>query len=402
MTKKIIIYILTVICSAAFIFGCNALMQKDMSGVLQSQGITYARAEVTQIVSVKKEQQGYTEDKYTVTDIQFKAKLLSGSKKSTIVRAHQLIDPSLSSDLKEVEVGDKVIIGDTGGSEWECVLYNRTTILIVLGIIFAALLIIFGHFNGVSTILSLIFTILAIFSVFVPAVLAGKNVYVWALIVCIYIVVMTLLLVNGANKKSLAAAIGCFGGILSSGILIVSISGLLNLTGVVDEQSIFLTHLNTANPIDLKAIIYGAMIIGAIGAIMDVAVNIASSLSEISLRAEDNSKEAIFRSGITIGRDVMGTMTNTLILAYIGSSLSVVLLLFANFSDSLLYIFNTEMIVVDILQALIGSFGLILTIPLTSLVCSLLYTDSLPKRKRRRKKRRAAKRPVRRRTKQEA
>jgi uncharacterized membrane protein len=147
---------------------------------------------------------------------------------------------------------------------------------------------------------------------------------------------------------------------------------LLHLTGVVDENSRYLTNLPLDNPINLKAIIFAGIIIGAMGAVEDVATSIASSLWEIKEKAGKIKFDSLFRSGITIGRDIMGSMSNTLILAYIGSSLSVVLIL-SVFSGSLLALLNMEMIVVEILQALIGSLGILFSMPLTALVCSIIY-----------------------------
>jgi uncharacterized membrane protein len=183
---------------------------------------------------------------------------------------------------------------------------------------------------------------------------------------------MTPLLVIGYNKKSLAASLGCLGGLAVSGIIIVVMDRLLHLTGVVDENSRYLSNLPLDNPINLKAIIFAGIIIGAMGAVEDVATSIASSLWEIKDKAGNIKFEALFRSGITIGRDIMGSMSNTLILAYIGSSLSVVLIL-SVFSGSLLALLNMEMIVVEILQALIGSLGILFSMPLTALVCSIIY-----------------------------
>ena len=149
--------------------------------------------------------------------------------------------------------------------------------------------------------------------------------------------------------------------------------GVLKLTGYVDENSIYLKQLNMA--IDLKAIIFAGILIGAVGAIMDVSIDIASSLSEVSSKMEKPSFGEIVKSGFNIGKDIMGTMTNTLILAYIGSSLSIVLLLTSS-SHSLVYLFNLEMITVEILQAVVGSIGILTTIPLTSIIAAGLYTYS--------------------------
>ena len=146
----------------------------------------------------------------------------------------------------------------------------------------------------------------------------------------------------------------------------------LELTGVVDEQSVFLLYLNSHNPIDLQAIVFSSIIIGALGAALDVSVSIASALSEIDETTERRSFRELLHSGMNIGRDIMGTMANTLILAYIGGSLSLVLLLITS-STSLMDLMNREIIVVEILQILVGSIGLLCTIPLTSLLSAFVY-----------------------------
>jgi len=185
---------------------------------------------------------------------------------------------------------------------------------------------------------------------------------------------MSFLIIYGANKKSLSAGIGCLAGILVSGFLTLIMDRVLKLTGLVNEESLYVVRVNPTNPIDLKAIIFAAILIGAIGAIMDVSMSIAASLAELKDKLEYTPFSLIIKSGISIGRDIMGTMANTLILAYIGSSLSVVLLL-VSYNSSILELMNKEMIVVEILQSLVGSFGILVTIPITSMVCAYLFSE---------------------------
>ncbi|MCL2411774.1 MAG: YibE/F family protein, partial [Treponema sp.] len=226
--------------------------------------------------------------------------------------------------------------------------------------------------KGFNTLLSLGFTFAAIFAVFIPAILSGKNIYLMSILVCVYTIAMTLLIVIGFNKKSLASVAGCTGGVMAAGIIALVMDRVLMLTGIVDEHSRFLINLPGDIQLNLNAVIFAGIIIGAMGAIMDVAISISSSLWEIQDKAKIIKNKELFRSGLNIGRDIMGSMANTLILAYIGSSLSVVLLL-SVFSGSFLDLFNSEMIAVEILQALAGSFGILLAIPLTSFFCSLFY-----------------------------
>lgn len=314
-------------------------------------------------------------DKY----IHFTAKILKGEDKGKTVDAVQIIEGISPIDPTEVYQGRKVILTqnrDYPQAECDFILlqFIRTNTLVFLLIAFFVLLIIFGRMKGFNTIVSLILTVLSVFTVFIPSVLSGMNIYFWSIIVCVYITVMTLLIVQGANKKSFCAGVGCISGVCVAGILFWLADFSMKLSGNTTEDTVYLLYLETPKPIDLKAVIFAAIIIGAVGAIMDVAMSVSSALYEIKENSPDISLMKLFSSGLTIGRDMMGTMANTLVLAYMGSSLSVVLLLFA-YEQPLIETLNREMIVVDILQALVGSFGILFTIPLTSFISSALYTN---------------------------
>ena len=231
-----------------------------------------------------------------------------------------------------------------------------------------------GMIKGLNTILSLIFTCLAIFLVFIPSVLAGRSIYLWSIITCLFIILMTLLFINNLSKKTLCACLSCIVGVSLTALLTLLMSKIMSLTGILDEQSYYLQLMDTSKPFDLKAIIFAGIILGAVGAIMDVAVELSASLLEVYEKAknEDKNIKSLWNSGLNIGRDMMGTMSNTLVMAYIGNSISTTLLLLS-YSGSLIELLNREMIIVELLQILVGSFGLLLTIPFTSIICSLIY-----------------------------
>ena len=302
----------------------------------------------------------------------FEAVIRSGAKKGNIVTASQNLTGFSGITAKEVSSGDSVILINFNDGQWFFNGYLRTGRLLILGLLFALCLLIFGGKKGVNTILSLTLTCAAIFAVFIPAILSGKNIYVMSLLVCAYTISMTLIIVIGYNKKSLTAAIGCASGVAVTALISLIMDKVLFLSGIVDEHSRYIASLPVENQINLRAIIFAGIIIGAMGAIMDVAISISSSLWEVKEKAPDIGFRTLFRSGINIGRDMMGTMANTLILAYIGSSLSVVLVL-SVYSNSLTSLLNSEMIVVEILQALAGSFGILFALPLTAFFCSLIY-----------------------------
>jgi len=301
----------------------------------------------------------------------FDAKITSGQRKGQVVAAEQGFSPLLKDYSKNVEKGDSVILvyNELG---WYFAGYVRINQLVVLGIIFVFCLLFFGGAKGFNTILSLGFTCASIFMVFIPSILSGKNIYFMSLLICAYTTSIVPLIVMGYNKKSLAAIVGCAGGILIAGIITLIMDKALFLTGIVDEHSRYLVNLPGGINLNLKAIIFAGISIGAIGAIQDVSISLSSALWEIRENAKNIRFKELLKSGTNIGRDIMGTMANTLILAYIGSSLTIVILL-TIYSGSPLTLFNSEMFAVEILQALAGSLGILFAMPFTALFCSIIY-----------------------------
>lgn len=269
--------------------------------------------------------------------------------------------------------GDRVmLVFSSATGVWNFVDFVRIHNVAILGLVFIALLIIFGRFKGFNSVLSLGLTCLGIFVVFLPSVLSGRNIYVSSILICVYAIITTIFVINGVNKKSFAAAAGCLGGVLAAGLITLFMSRILELTGLTQSESRVLLNLPLEHPIDLNAIIFAGIIIGAVGAIMDIAVSISSALWELRQQMPDSSFKSLFKSGITIGKDILGSSINTLVLAYIGSSLTMVLFFISQF-NSVLRILNRELVLVELLQAIVGGIGIFLTMPLTALICAFLY-----------------------------
>ena len=240
--------------------------------------------------------------------------------------------------------------------------------------IFLLFILLLGRKKGFSTIVSLVFTILAIFAVFIPSILKGYNIYFSTIVISTFIIFMSLLIINGVNKKTACAIVGNIGGVAVAGIFAIIMNQLLNITGMVDEDYVFLMSAQLENPINLVALVWSGIVIGSLGAIMDVAMSIASAMYELAENMEKKTFSKMLRSGMNIGRDAIGTMTNTLILAYVGSSLATVLLLIV-YNKDVLYLFNMEMIVVEVLQSIVGSIGILFAVPTTSLFAAYIFTN---------------------------
>ncbi|WP_246543104.1 YibE/F family protein [Fusibacter paucivorans] len=380
MMSKNASYLLTLFLAMILLWFGNQYATKNLTAFEGQNDTEVEQARVTEILDHQTETVAISEtENYTNETIIFKAEILRGDNKGTVVTGYQNLNTFILMQLRPVDTGDKVILyhypDETVGAEWSLGEYQRTDALIYIAFVFAALLILFGRRQGINTLVSLSLTVLAIFFVFIPAILSGFNIYFWTIVICIFVTLTTLLIINGYHSKSYCAIIGCFSGVLVSAGLTLFLNSTLKLTGFIDEDSAYLMFVNPDNPIDLKGIIYAAILIGALGAIMDVAMSIASSLYELKQSSPNLSRSALFRSGLNIGKDIMGTMSNTLILAYIGSSLSFVLLM-VSYNPSVIDVLNREVIVTEILQALIGSLGILFTMPLTAFIAALLYSKN--------------------------
>ena len=370
--KGLGIYFGIIIFSILFLFVGNKIATHDIIEFKDDDQVV-AKAKISNIVEVSKENWG-------LATIIFEAQILSGIYKGRTVTATKLIDDASPMGSVDIKKGDKVLliyavtyIGSP--KEWHYLDHERLNNMILFGLLFVVLLLLFGRSKGFNALLALGFTTVAIFAVFVPSIFSGKNIYLSSIITCLFSIVITLFLLNGINKKSITAVIGCMGGVIIAGLVTLIMNNVLRLSGWTSSESMHLAYIPTETPIDLRAIIFSGIIIGAVGAIMDVAVSISAALWELKEKAKGLTFHSIFSSGINIGKDIMGSMTNTLVLAYIGSSLTIILLLIV-YASSFMELFNRELVIVEFLQALIGSLGILLTMPLTALVCAVLYSRS--------------------------
>ncbi len=371
-----IVYISTIIFSIAFILIGNYLSSPAHKMRDERMTMETYTAKVNKILDVEEEtiKMGNTSS-ITNKTTTFSATITNRNLKGLTVTAKQFDDGVFPIKQKEIKENDKIILHcklDGSDLNWMYGEHLRSNFLFLLLVIFFVLLILFGKSKAFNTIISLIFTTLALFIVLIPCILSGYNIYLVTLVVCFFIVSMSFLLINGLHKKTLVAITGTVFGFSVSSILIYLFIFLLKINGMLDENSYYLLQLNTANPLDLKALVFASVIIGSLGATMDVSMSIASPLYELYLKMKTRTKKSIIESGIEIGKDMLGTMSNTIILAYIGGSLSMLLLLIAN-TNSITALLNKEMIVVELLQTLIGIIGILLTIPLTSIVCAYSY-----------------------------
>ena len=370
---------MVMILSVLFLYVGNRIAVQDNSYFQSSRADTYYRAEVIAVgepQQIENTYDGWSES-YIEQDITIR--LREGALRGEEVTVHQQLQtPKEGYRAFPYEVGDQVFAGFNFDSQmnadWFIVDHLREMPMLFLVLAFFALLIGFGRFKGFNTVVSLVLTCAAVFFVMIPAIMSkgGTINLIWSTVHhqrCSTIV-MTLCIVIGVHPKSIAAAVGCTCGVGFAGLLTIAMQDALFITGLIDEDSSFVMYINADTVIDLRGVIFAAIVIGALGATMDVAMSIASSLDEILYHKPDIRDWELMRSGLNIGRDIMGTMANTLVLAYVGSSLHMILLLLA-YNNDIGSIINRETIAVELLQSVAGSIGILLTVPSTAVVTVL-------------------------------
>ncbi|MHC1772773.1 MAG: YibE/F family protein [Flexilinea sp.] len=237
--------------------------------------------------------------------------------------------------------------------------------------LFAGSMILFSGFTGVRTLLSFAFALLSIWKVLIPFMLEGYNPLMIALIVGNVLTVTTLLLVAGFTEKAYAAIIGSILCSLSTAILAVVFTNYFKVDGTVMQWSESLLYAGFMS-LDLTSMFQAAVYLACSGAILDLAIDISAALEEIVRNNSNVSKVELIKSGLTIGKSVVGSQTTTLLLAYMGSYISVMMVYMAQ-GTPMMNILNSKAIAAEILHTFVGCIGLVLVSPLTSLICGLMF-----------------------------
>ena len=283
----------------------------------------------------------------------------SGSHKGETVDAYSLNGYLYGANCK---VGTRVIasLSEYDGSLSANVYnYDRENEIWVLLAAFFGLMWLVGGKKGFNSILALIFTFATVIFLYIPLMYIGVSPFIAATASVVIITVVTFTLIADWQMKSIGAMLGTVFGVVVSGIIALLFGHFGHVTGY--------------NVDDIGGMLFSGILIASLGAVMDVAMSVATSLHEIKEKSSDISAKEIFKSGINIGRDMIGTMSNTLILAYVGGSLGLVMVIYA-YSYQMHQILNMYSMAIEIMRGISGTMGIILTVPITSLIMSFLLT----------------------------
>lgn len=251
--------------------------------------------------------------------------------------------------------------------------YNRTPIVFLVLGLFILVTVLVGGRTGAKSILGLVLTIAVLLTVFLPLLLKGWPPIVTSFILCSLVAIACFVILGGCSRKILCACIGTIGGMAMAMLFGILVQELAHINGYRAEYAEALLQLRqTGSPVSIRGLLVAGVIISALGAVMDVAMSISSAQSELKFVNPGLTAKELWKSGMNIGRDMVGTMTNTLILAILGSG-TVMILYLSSLGLSWYQLMSSSYLAIEMVSSVSSAIGVILAVPLTNLAGSLLY-----------------------------
>lgn len=334
--------------------------------------LVYAPAKVTAVLSDNAQEDFENAEGRRVGDQELEIQILSGDHKDEIMTVTNYMSALFNVDVQQ---GDRIIVRimtDENGSYYASVFnYDRGIVLGGFLLIFFILLGALGGKKGLGALAGLLLTLGCIWFILIPCLLRGVPAIPVTIAVSAVSAAAGLIFLNGYSKKTFCAVCGCVGGVLVSGIAAAVVGSLSPMNGFNMQEAENLILYGADQGLKVSGLLVCGVLISALGAVMDVALGIASSVWEMKEQNPDASVGSLFRSGMQIGKDAMGTMANTLILAFAGSSLNM-LILVQTYNIPFLQLINTDSIALEVVQSVAGSIGILLTVPLVALISARL------------------------------
>jgi len=293
--------------------------------------------------------------------------VLTGKNKGKVLEINNLLNGSMEYD-EFYEKDDKVLM---------YVIENVLSLLridkiIGLGLIFITLLLVYARKVGFQSLLSFVGSVVIIWEFLIPALKEGENIFLITIITLILLSALIIFLVAGFTRKGFTAFLGTMSGLFTTASLTFLFGDIFRIDGMSQPfaQSVIFA---SAMKIDILKIFYAAIVIGASGAAMDIAMDMSATIEELKYHNPNLSRRELVKSGFNVGRSVIGTMTTTLLLAYSGGFLTL-MILFLERDMTLLQILNMKMITSEIIKIIIGSIGLVVVAPMTTYIGAFIYS----------------------------
>ncbi len=309
----------------------------------------------------------------TTANVQtLKIEILEGEKHGEVV--------TFENDYAQLEVGDLFYLRHITNSIDHSEFYTvsdpyRLNVLIGLAIVFIIILFLFGGMQGVRGLLSLGGSLVLIFYLLLPGILAGYSPVLVSVGVATLIIIVGSYITHGFNKTTTTAVLGMLTTVVVTGIAAYLVIDAAHLTGYTSEENVYL-NFDTRGGIDMVGLLFSGIMIGLLGVLYDIAIGQAIVVEELLSAGTTLTRLEVYRRAIRIGREHIGALVNTLAIAYLGVALPLMLLIAHSSTASLGVMLNSEMFATEIVRILMGCIGLVLCVPITTLIASYMLSGT--------------------------
>lgn len=372
---KIVLRVSVVLVLLALLVGAAVwLSSSDDDVETAASQLVFVPAKVTAVLSDDAVVDNENSEGRRIGTQELEIRILSGAHKDEILTLTNYMSALFNVDVSE---GDRVIvrlITREDGSYYASMFnYDRGLVIGIALLAFCAVLALLGGWKGIRALLGLVFTLACIWFLLIPGLIRGWS-GIWLTIgICTVTTAGCLILLDGFTKKALCAVLGCIGGVAAAGLFASIVGAITPLNGFNMSEAENLLLYGAEKGLKISGLLVCGVLIAALGAVMDTSMNIASSIWELHERNPKLNARELFKSGMNIGRDAMGTMANTLILAFAGSSLNT-LILVQVYDIPFTQLINTDFICIEILQSVAGSMGILLTTPLVAAISASIMS----------------------------
>ncbi len=339
--------------------------------VTPTTGIEYETARVLEVLEDNTQVDDAIEG-FRRGSTQLRLELLTGRYQGDEVVLTNYYSALYNVDVRE---GDRVIvrIDTVGVNEYQVSIYNydRTALLFAFVAIFAAALVLIGGMQGLRAFLGLAFTFVSVVFLVVPLTLRGLPSVPLTIALVAVTSIVSFYLLGGWQPKTVGAALGCLCGVCLAALFGAAASALVHITAYQMDEAEALMLTQSENGLRMRGLFLSGVLIAALGAVMDIAMSVASAMDEVKTKRPDMSMGELFRSGMRVGRDATGTMANTLVLAVAGSSFNMMVLIYS-YRVSFTQLMNTDFVAVELIRSIAGSLGIIMAVPCVAAITAAL------------------------------
>lgn len=354
---------------------CLAPSSDESGGNEAAEFAEYDTGTVIEILSDSTEQDEASDGAYRGDQLML-VKMTSGRYKGETLQVYNFVGPLYGAPLKAGDSAVLIVSTYADGSHNATVYeYNRTLALAAVIALFVVATVLVGGKTGAKSLIGLIITLICLFWLLLPMLMKGFPTLLTVFLICTYVTIVSFTILGGVSKKTVCASLSTVCGIAIALVFALAAQGLARIDGLrLADVEPLLQLRQTGTPIGLRYLLVGGIVISALGAVMDVAMSIASALSEIHLVDPELGPKDLFKSGMNIGRDMVGTMTNTLILAFIGSSFVVVIYLYS-IGLQPYQLLSSSYLAIEVISGIASSIGVILSVPITAFISAYIISD---------------------------